>query len=50
MNYICGMTFAPFAAEGSFSRKETRESLEKMKELTGANFVILVPNGLQETP
>ena len=49
MEYICGMTFAPFAAEGKFLKKETRESLEKMRELTGANFVILVPNGLQET-
>lgn len=50
MKYICGMTFAPFAAEGKFCRKETKESLEKMRELTGADFVIFVPNGLQETP
>lgn len=50
MKYICGMTFAPFAAEGKFCRKETKDSLEKMRELTGADFVIFVPNGLQETP
>lgn len=49
MEHICGMTFAPFAAQGKFSRKDTKASLKKMKEVTGADFVILVPNGLQET-
>lgn len=50
MEYICGMTFAPFAPEGKFLQEEVRESLKLMKERTGANFVIFVPNGLQETP
>ncbi len=47
--YICGITFAPFAKEGSFSEEKTRESLRIMKETTNANSIILVPNGLQET-
>lgn len=50
MEYICGMTFAPFAAKGKLSKAETRKSLAMMKERTGANFVIFVPNGLQQTP
>lgn len=50
MEYICGMTFAPFAPEGRFLEKTARKSLALMKERTGANFVIFVPNGLQETP
>ena len=50
ISYICGVTFAPFAPAGSFSKEQTRESLRMMKEKTNANFVILVPNGLQETP
>ena len=50
LQYICGVTFAPFAPAGSFSKDSTRESLRVMKEKTNANFVILVPNGLQDTP
>lgn len=50
LDYICGMNFAPFAKEGSFSQEKTRKSLKLMKERTNANFVIFVPNGLQETP
>lgn len=49
-NYICGMTFAPFAKQGSFSDEKTYESLRIMKESTNANSIILVPNGLQDTP
>ncbi len=49
ISYICGVTFAPFAPAGSFRDEQTRESLRMMKERTNANFVILVPNGLQET-
>lgn len=47
---ICGVTFAPFAAQGSFSQEKTKQSLKTMKERTNANFIILVPNGLQDTP
>ena len=48
--YICGVTFAPFVPAGSFSQERARQSLRTMKENTNANFVILAPNGLQETP
>ncbi len=47
---IKGITFAPFCGRGVFSEKETYQSFDKMIEKTGANYVILVPNGLQDTP
>lgn len=47
---ICGITFAPFAPYGNFSQEKTKQSLQTMKERTNANFIILVPNGLQDTP
>lgn len=50
MEYIKGVTFAPFACKGTFKREKTYESLKVLKERTGANFIILVPNGLQDTP
>lgn len=50
MNKICGITFAPFAPQGSFSHEKAKQSLKLMKERTNANFIILVPNGLQDTP
>ena len=50
LQYICGVTFAPFAPVGSFTKECAEESLRTMKERTNANFVILVPNGLQDTP
>ena len=50
LQYICGVTFAPFAPAGSFTKECAKESLRTMKERTNANFVILVPNGLQDTP
>lgn len=50
LQYICGVTFAPFAPAGSFTKECAEESLRTMKERTNANFVILVPNGLQDTP
>lgn len=50
LQYICGVTFAPFAPAGSFMKECAEESLRTMKERTNANFVILVPNGLQDTP
>lgn len=49
MEYICGMTYAPFARKGSYQEKSTFDSLKKMKENTNSNFVILAPNGLQDT-
>lgn len=50
MDGIKGITFFPFAPNGGFGRGEARESLTAMKERTGANTVVLVPVGLQETP
>ena len=49
MEYICGITFAPFAARGRFATDETKKSLVLMREGTAANFVIFVPNGVQQT-
>lgn len=49
MEYICGITFAPFAGRGRFATAEAKESLVKAKERTAANFVIFVPGGIQQT-
>lgn len=50
MKFIKGFTFAPFARSGSYSKKETYKSLDNLKERVGVSFIILVPNGLQDTP
>lgn len=50
MQFIKGITFAPFSQRGSFESKEAYDSLNNLKEKTGANLIALVPNGLQETP
>lgn len=50
MEFIKGFTFAPFARKGSYSRKEAYRSLDNLKERVGINFIILAPNGLQDTP
>lgn len=50
MEEIKGITFAPFASRGIISKKEARKSLEQMIQRTNVNFVILVPNGVQDTP
>lgn len=50
MQFIKGVTFGPFAHRGSFENKEAFESLDNLKTRTGADFIILVPNGIQETP
>ncbi len=49
MQFIKGITFAPFVRSGALSSKEAHSSLENLIERTGADFIILVPNGLQET-
>lgn len=49
MQFIKGITFSPFYPKGSFETKEIFESLDNLKEKTGANLITLVPNGLQET-
>lgn len=50
MDYIKGMTFAAFAGRGCLSHKEAYHSMDMLIERTGANFITLVPNGIQETP
>ena len=50
MEYIKGVTFGAFAPAGTFEKKYAYESLDKLIECTGANFITLVPNGLQDTP
>lgn len=50
MQFIKGITFAPFCPKGSFLNKKTYESFNSLVKGTGANFITLVPNGLQDTP
>lgn len=50
MEYIKGITFGAFAGAGEFNKKQAYTSLDKAIERTGANYIILVPNGLQDTP
>lgn len=50
MEYIKGITYGAFAGEGALSKKEAFDSLDKLVERTGANYIVLVPNGLQDTP
>ncbi|MBQ9948417.1 MAG: 1,4-beta-xylanase [Oscillospiraceae bacterium] len=49
MDYIKGITFAPFARKGALLSKEAHQSLENLVQRTNADFIILVPNGLQDT-
>lgn len=49
MEYIKGMNFAPFAGRGAFEREDAYRSLDRLVEDTGADFIILVPGGLQDT-
>lgn len=49
MEYVKGFNFAPFARKGTFRKEEARESIDRLIAQTGANFIIIVPNGLQET-
>lgn len=50
MQFLKGVTFAPFCPKGSFQNKKAYESFNNLAKGTGANFIVLVPNGLQETP
>lgn len=49
MQYINGITFAPFCRKGVLSDPHAKESLLALKERTGADFIILAPQGTQET-
>lgn len=50
MQFIKGITFAPFAHKGSFLTDEAYKSLDNLKQRTNANFIILAPGGLQDKP
>ncbi|MDP4177536.1 MAG: 1,4-beta-xylanase [Bacillota bacterium] len=50
MDFIKGFTFAPFAKQGSYLKKDIYKSLDTLKERVGVNFIIFVPTGLQDTP
>ena len=50
MKYIKGITFGAFAGKGSLKQKAAYQSMDMLIERTGANFIMLVPNGVQETP
>lgn len=50
MEFIKGITFAPFAHRGALSKSEAFASFDNLRRLTNANMIILVPNGLQDTP
>lgn len=50
MKFIKGASFGVFAHKGLLSKPESRKSLDELTERTGADFIILVPNGLQDTP
>ncbi len=50
MEFIKGITFAAFAPKGSLETPEAVQSLRNLAERTNANFIILVPMGLQDTP
>jgi len=49
-DYIKGVTFAAFAPRGTFRKEAAFKSLQELKYRLNADFIILVPNGLQETP
>lgn len=49
MDFIKGISFAPFHRQGSLSTLEAKESFDYMIEHTGADFVVLAPAGLQNT-
>ena len=50
MEYIKGITFAPFAHRGDYIGEEVHESLDKLIKRTNANLIVLAPNGMQDTP
>lgn len=48
MDYICGITFAPFAKRGRLETEEAKNSLKTMVERTNCNAIILAPQGMQQ--
>lgn len=50
MQYIKGITFGSFAGRGSFEQNAAYQSMDLLVQRMNANFIMLVPNGVQETP
>lgn len=50
MEFIKGVTFSPFSPKGSLSNKDAKSSIDNLISGTNANYIVLVPNALQETP
>ena len=50
MKFIRGITFAPFLRRGLLASEDAKQSLENLITRTHADFIILVPMALQETP
>jgi hypothetical protein len=50
MEYIKGITFAPFARRDALASNNAWRSLELLQKCTGAEHVLLAPVGLQDTP
>lgn len=49
MDFIKGITFAPFAGRGILGMEEAKKSLHLLRERTEADFIMLAPSGIQET-
>lgn len=49
MEFVKGVTFAPFAPKGALSDDCAAQSLERLAARTGANMIMLVPAAMQET-
>ena len=49
MNFMKGITFAPFHKRGSLSTETARKSFDYMIEKTAADFVVFAPAGIQKT-
>lgn len=49
MDFIKGITFAPFGRRGVLGTEKARKSLDYMAESTGADLVLFAPAGLQDT-
>lgn len=50
MDFIKGVNFSAFPKRGTLIKRETMRSLELLRERTNADFIILVPGAVQNTP
>lgn len=49
IDWIKGITFAPFVMKGAFEKEDAYKSADAMIERTGCDYIMLTPVGLQET-